>query len=85
MVNPHDELGRLARVFNVTLDRLQSSFEQVRRFTADASHELKTPLALIRLNAEKLRSRAQQDPECAATVTDILEEIARLRREKVIS
>lgn len=75
----HDELASLTTLLNQMFDRLQSSFEQVRRFTADASHELKTPLALIRLNAEKLRSRAQQDPECAATVTDILEEIARLQ------
>src|SRR2546429_4873691 len=46
--NPDDELGRLATVFNETLTRLESSFEQMRRFTADASHELRTPLTVIR-------------------------------------
>lgn len=46
--NPHDELGHLAGVFNETLGRLESSFEQLRRFTADASHELRTPLTSIR-------------------------------------
>jgi len=46
--NPKDELGRLATVFNQTLKRLESSFEQMRRFTADASHELRTPLTATR-------------------------------------
>ena len=46
--NPADELGRLASVFNGTLGRLESSFEQMRRFTSDVSHELRTPLTAIR-------------------------------------
>ena len=46
--NPADELGRLAVVFNGTLSRLESSFEQMRRFTSDVSHELRTPLTAIR-------------------------------------
>src|SRR5262249_19975400 len=46
--NPDDELGYLARVFNETLARLESSFERLRRFTADASHELRTLLTVIR-------------------------------------
>ena len=46
--NPADELGRLALVFNGTLSRLESSFEQMRRFTSDVSHELRTPLTAIR-------------------------------------
>jgi signal transduction histidine kinase len=41
--NPHDELGQLATVFNATLARLENSFAELRRFTADASHELRTP------------------------------------------
>ncbi len=45
--NPADELGRLASVFNATLGRLESSFEQMRRFTSDVSHELRTPLTAI--------------------------------------
>ena len=50
--NPNDELGRLAAVFNETLTRLESSFEQMRRFAADASHELRTPLTAIRTVGE---------------------------------
>lgn len=46
--NPNDEMGRLAAVFNETLGRLESSFEQMRQFTADVSHELRTPLTAIR-------------------------------------
>lgn len=46
--NPRDELGRLATVFNALLGRLESSFEQMRRFTSDVSHELRTPLTAIR-------------------------------------
>ena len=75
-----DELAGLTRLLNQMFDRLESSFEQVRRFTADASHELKTPLALIRLNAERLRARVAQDPEAAAGLDELLEEIARMNR-----
>src|SRR5204863_8726343 len=50
--NPNDELGRLASVFNETLGRLETSFEQMRRFTADISHELRTPLTAIRTVGE---------------------------------
>src|SRR5262249_61216854 len=42
----HDEISNLARLLNEMFDRLESSFNQIRRFTADASHELKTPLPL---------------------------------------
>lgn len=48
MPNQHDEISRLTAVTNDTFARLESSFDQLRRFTADASHELRTPLAVIR-------------------------------------
>jgi signal transduction histidine kinase len=75
-----DELADLALLLNRMFDRLESSFDQVKRFTADASHELKTPLALIRLNAERLRARLTHDPEATAGLEDLLEEIARMNR-----
>jgi signal transduction histidine kinase len=50
--NPNDEIGRLAAVVNDTFARLESSFDQLRRFTADASHELRTPLSVIRGTAK---------------------------------
>jgi two-component system heavy metal sensor histidine kinase CusS len=49
-----DEISSLAQLLNEMFDRLESSFDQIRRFTAETSHELKTPLSLIRLHTEKL-------------------------------
>ncbi|MCB8920002.1 MAG: HAMP domain-containing histidine kinase [Ardenticatenaceae bacterium] len=45
---PTDELGRLAQTFDDMLDRLQAAFERERRFTGDAAHELRTPLAALK-------------------------------------
>jgi signal transduction histidine kinase len=73
-----DELAELTRILNRTFDRLEASFEQVRRFTADASHELKTPLALMRLNAERLRARASA-VEDEAEFDDLIEAMDRLQ------
>lgn len=75
-----DDVDRLAILLNETFDRLNTSFEQIRRFTADASHELKTPLSLIRLNAEKLRAQVAADPNATVAVEDILVEIERLQQ-----
>jgi signal transduction histidine kinase len=74
-----DELAALVRLLNETFGRLEASFEQVRRFTADASHELKTPLALMRLSAERLRAQVGTAP-AVEIVDDLLEEIGRMHR-----
>lgn len=60
VVNPRDELGRLAGAFNELLGRLDRSFEQQRRFMADASHELRTPVAIIKGEAELALSREER-------------------------
>jgi heavy metal sensor kinase len=52
-----DDLGALARVLNDLLDRLEASFAQQRRFMADASHELRTPAAIVRSEADVTLSR----------------------------
>jgi heavy metal sensor kinase len=76
--NPDDELGRLAIVFNDTLTRLESSFQQMRRFTADASHELRTPLTAIRSVGEVgLRGR-RDETAYREIIGSMLEEVDRL-------
>ena len=77
MPEGRDELAALVLLLNRMFDRLESSFAQVKRFTADASHELKTPLTFVRLNAEKLRVKYARDPEAIAVIGDILEELDR--------
>jgi heavy metal sensor kinase len=75
-----DELGYLAQTFNAMIERLQRSFDEVRRFTADAAHELRTPLAAMRTEAEvALRSPRSADRD-ARTLEYLLEEIERLTR-----
>jgi heavy metal sensor kinase len=52
VANPRDELGRLAGTFNRLLERIQLSFDRQRRFMADASHELRTPISVARTAAQ---------------------------------
>jgi signal transduction histidine kinase len=49
----NDEVGRLARTFNKMIERIENSFNKEKRFTADASHELKTPISVISATAEE--------------------------------
>jgi signal transduction histidine kinase len=75
-----DEISELARLLNQMFDRLESSFNQVRRFSAEASHELKTPLSLVRLQAEKLLVAGNLSADQEEAVQMQLEELARLSR-----
>ena len=61
--NASDELGRLARTFNDLLDRLNQSFERQRRFISDASHELRTPISILRGEAEVALSQPERSSE----------------------
>jgi heavy metal sensor kinase len=76
--NQHDEIGRLAAVINDTFARLESSFEQLRRFTADASHELRTPLSVIRGIGEVGLGEARTPAEYKEAMGSMLEEVDRL-------
>jgi two-component system sensor histidine kinase MprB len=74
-----DELGRLARTFNTTLDALERSVEAQRHLVADASHELRTPLSSLRANVQTLE-HAERLPaeERAGLRADILQELEEL-------
>jgi heavy metal sensor kinase len=75
-----DELDGLARTFNAMIERLERSFEEVRRFTADAAHELRTPLAAMRTEAE-VALRSPRSPERDQRMLEnLLEEMERLTR-----
>jgi signal transduction histidine kinase len=76
--NPDDDLGRLAAVFNATIGRLEHSFEHTRRFAADVSHQLRTPLTAIRAVGEvSLRDRRDADAY-RFVISSMLEEVDRL-------
>ncbi|MFI5208307.1 MAG: sensor histidine kinase [Gemmatimonadales bacterium] len=68
-----DELGRLANALNSLLARLETSFASMRRFVADASHELKTPLTVMRAGVERALTDAQTSPEALEPLEDTLE------------
>jgi signal transduction histidine kinase len=72
-----DEVGRLARTLNAMLDRLEGSAERQRRFVADASHELRTPVATLRAELEVAR-RAGDEAALRRAVEGALAEEARL-------
>lgn len=75
-----DEISDLARLLNQMFDRLESSFNQVRQFSAEVSHELKTPLSLVRLHAEKLLVDGKLSQAQEEAVLVQLEELARVNQ-----
>jgi two-component system sensor histidine kinase MprB len=78
-VSGDDELARLGRTFNTTLDALGGSLEAQRNLVADASHELRTPLASLRANLQLLRDEALLSPEDrAAARADMITELDEL-------
>lgn len=80
-VKGKDEMAQLAMEFNELTDRLQTIEEVRRRFVSDASHELKTPLASIRLLADSILQNSSVDMETVREfVSDIGEEADRLTR-----
>jgi heavy metal sensor kinase len=74
-----DELEELSRAFNGLLDRLQESFERQRRFTGDASHQLRTPLAAMLGQVEVALRRERPNEEYQRVLASVKEQAERLR------
>jgi two-component system sensor histidine kinase MprB len=78
-VEGDDELARLARSFNATLDELEQSVQAQRHLVADAGHELRTPIASLRANIQLLEDADRLPPgELAALRSDIVTELDEL-------
>ena len=73
-----DELGRLANTLNAMMARLETSFAALRRFVADASHELKTPLTVMRAGVERALTDPRTAPEALGPLDETLQEVRRM-------
>lgn len=74
----NDELSRLSLTVNAMLTRLESSFAALRRFTADASHELKTPLTVLRADVERAMHPNTSQADRMVALEEALQETARM-------
>ena len=75
--NSGDELERLAETLNAMLERIDLALKQIAQFTADASHELRTPIALMRTRAELALRRPRSAAENQETIEQLHAEIVR--------
>jgi heavy metal sensor kinase len=75
-----DELRHLSETLNAMLDRIEGSVTRVTQFTADASHELRAPLALIQVAAEHGLRRERSREELVGSLTTVLRESKRTSR-----
>jgi heavy metal sensor kinase len=73
-----DEIARLIETFNEMISRLDQSFRQIKQFTSDASHELKTPLTILKGEVEVTLRKERESPEYQQTLKSNLEEINRM-------
>lgn len=79
--NTGDEIERMAVLLNDMLDRLEAAYQQVKRFTAEASHEFRTPLSIIRLHTERMLSQPDLTiVERASALAEQMEEVERLNK-----
>jgi len=76
----HDEIEQLARTINALLDRVERSVSHERQFIDDASHELRTPISILRGELELALARPDDPSEVAASLQSAFDEAARLGR-----
>lgn len=74
-----EEVAVLSGAFNALLDKLEESVERMRRFTADASHEIRNPLSVLRTGLEITLRREREPAEYQKLMRENLEEIDRLQ------
>ena len=74
-----DEVARLVETLNEMLERLQRSFDVQRQFTADASHELRSPLSRLRAELEVMLRRPRSAAEYEETLRSCLDEVQRVQ------
>lgn len=77
-VQGDDEMSRLTTTLNAMIGRLETSFAGLRRFTADASHELKTPLTVLRADVERAMHAQTNSTEQLVALEEALQETARM-------
>jgi len=80
--NTNDEFYELANIFNIMLDNLQISYEKIKRFNANVSHELKTPLTIIKGEIEVALKKDRDKEEYKEVLTSVLEEAQSM--EKIV-
>ena len=83
-VTGNDEIGQLAETFNAMLDRLEDAFAAQRAFLDDASHELRTPITIIRGHLELMGEDPAERAETMALVMDELDRMARMVDELLL-
>ena len=75
-----DELGKLADTFNAMISRLRDAFQRINQFSIDVSHELKTPLTILKGGTEVALRKERDSDEYRALLASHLEEIDRMSR-----
>ena len=78
IANPNDELGELSMTLNQAFDRLETSMDSMRRFTSDAAHELRSPVAVLRTEAEIALRKPRSAEEYRSVIETTLAETIRL-------
>ncbi len=76
----NDELGKLAETFNAMISRLRDAFQRINQFSIDVSHELKTPLTILKGGTEVALRKDRESDEYRILLKSHLEEIDRMSR-----